>query len=220
MTNRIILFIYVSVFIFTKSFAESGYELWQRYTPLSSRTVAAQYQVIFKEIGIGMNTKTHLVIREELNRAIPSLLGISPEMVTPEKADRGLVIDLIQSPYVKASFSLKTTDSLGSEGFLIKHIKGKDQLIVTANTPVGLLYGTFHLLRLMSTESNLENIHILSTPKIGLRMLNHWDNLTRLWKGAMPANLSGNGIHCLITLISAILIMQGLMLPLVLMQYP
>jgi alpha-glucuronidase len=84
--------------------------------------------------------------------------------------------------------------TLGGEGYTLKSvgIYGKKTLIIAANKDIGLLYGSFHLLRLIQTRQSLENLDIVSTPKIHYRLLNHWDNLdgtvergyagTSLWK--------------------------------------
>jgi alpha-glucuronidase len=42
-----------------------------------------------------------------------------------------------------------------------------------------LLYGVFHLLRLLQTQQPIEHVNIFSAPRIKLRLLNHWDNLNR-----------------------------------------
>jgi alpha-glucuronidase len=70
-------------------------------------------------------------------------------------------------------------DSLGEEGFVIKSDRMREQnvLVIAANTETGLLYGSFHLLRMIQTQSDLKNTEIISKPKIQLRLLNHWDNL-------------------------------------------
>ena len=49
--------------------------------------------------------------------------------------------------------------------------------MITANTDVGLLYGTFHLLRLVQTGQALQALDIRSRPRIQYRLLNHWDNM-------------------------------------------
>jgi alpha-glucuronidase len=77
------------------------------------------------------------------------------------------------SPYNKQVIS--------EEGFIIytKHTSGKPQTVITANTDIGLLYGVFHLLRLLQTHQPIVSLNIVSAPRIKLRLLNHWDNLNR-----------------------------------------
>ncbi|RYY24352.1 MAG: alpha-glucuronidase, partial [Chitinophagaceae bacterium] len=72
-------------------------------------------------------------------------------------------------------------DQAGEEGFVIisKIIKGKKCIIISGNTDKGVLYGAFHFLRLLQTQQPIQQLQIVSSPKIKLRMLNHWDNLDR-----------------------------------------
>ena len=44
---------------------------------------------------------------------------------------------------------------------------------------MGVLYGVFHLLRLMQTRQPLDRLELQERPAIQLRVLNHWDNLDR-----------------------------------------
>ena len=41
------------------------------------------------------------------------------------------------------------------------------------------MYGSFHFLSLLQTQQSIENLDIKNSPKIKLRVLNHWDNLDR-----------------------------------------
>ena len=76
---------------------------------------------------------------------------------------------------------LAQSKSLGSEGFIIKSIQlsGKKITLITGNTDISVLYGAFHFLRLVQTGESILNLSIVTTPKIKLRLLNHWDNLNR-----------------------------------------
>ncbi|MCR8660644.1 alpha-glucuronidase [Paenibacillus sp. T3-5-0-4] len=66
-------------------------------------------------------------------------------------------------------------DQLGIEGFQLD-IK-EDEVVIESQYSIGLLYGTFHLLRLLQTEKNIELGSIVEIPSQPLRMVNHWDNL-------------------------------------------
>lgn len=61
------------------------------------------------------------------------------------------------------------------DGYRIQSEEGK--IIISASEDVGLLYGSYHLLRLQQTESGLDNIDIKEVPTYNVRILNHWDNL-------------------------------------------
>src|SRR6185295_12861716 len=72
-------------------------------------------------------------------------------------------------------------DQLGEEGFAIinDQSNSKNVILITANTDVGVLYGVFHFLRLLQTHKNVQQLNIVSVPKIQNRILDHWDNLNR-----------------------------------------
>src|SRR5204863_3502114 len=80
-----------------------------------------------------------------------------------------------------ASSLITRIKDLGEEGFVIYTSveNGKTRTMITANTDIGLLYGVFHFLRLLQTQQNISQLNITSTPKLKLRLLNHWDNLNR-----------------------------------------
>ena len=68
---------------------------------------------------------------------------------------------------------------LGAEGYAIRSIDrgGQPVTLIAANSDIGLLHGAFHWLRLAQTNAPLDRLDIRSAPRIGLRLLNHWDNL-------------------------------------------
>src|SRR5262245_22964362 len=69
--------------------------------------------------------------------------------------------------------------SVGPEGYVIRSftIAGHPATVVAANTDIGVLYGTFHLLRLIQTRESLQNLNVSAAPRVRNRVLDHWDNL-------------------------------------------
>ncbi|MEO3946961.1 alpha-glucuronidase family glycosyl hydrolase [Gorillibacterium sp. CAU 1737] len=67
---------------------------------------------------------------------------------------------------------------LHEEGFRIRHLRegAGDVLELAARSEVGLLYGVFHLRRLMTDGVRPEGIDLMEEPRNRLRMINHWDN--------------------------------------------
>src|SRR5204863_5517469 len=65
------------------------------------------------------------------------------------------------------------------EGFVIRAlpVRGHHAIVVAANRDIGVLYGVFHLLRLLQTDEPLTGLDVVSAPRYGLRLLEHWDNL-------------------------------------------
>ena len=71
----------------------------------------------------------------------------------------------------KVSLQLLKDKSLG-DGYSIEE-QGDGTVNIASSTEVGLLYGTYGLLRMMFTH---DKHHVSTTPTYGLRLLNHWDN--------------------------------------------
>ncbi len=74
---------------------------------------------------------------------------------------------------------LRLTEPLGPEGYVVRSasIGGQASVIVTADDARGLLYGAFALLRHLDTGGSATAIDLRSAPRIGLRVIDHWDNL-------------------------------------------
>lgn len=163
--------------------AEDGYEMWLRYVSVSDSKLLKQYQRQLSHLVIEGQSPTLSVTEAELMRGLGGLLN---QTITRSKtlARKGSVVvgTPANSPLI-ASLNLQARlDAVGAEGFLLERttINKKPALIIAANSDQGLLYGAFHLLRLMQTETNLEQLAITSAPKVQHRVVNHWDNLNRL----------------------------------------
>ena len=90
-----------------------------------------------------------------------------------------LLIGTRQNRNVRKLISDKELKELGKEGYLIRTLnQGNHRTTVVASAgDAGLLYGVFHLLRLIQTGSYKEPLQISETPHYDIRILNHWDNL-------------------------------------------
>ena len=66
--------------------------------------------------------------------------------------------------------------NLKDEGYTISKQNGRIQ--ISSPTDRGILYGTYHLLRLQAMNTDIESkLPITENPSYDLRILNHWDNL-------------------------------------------
>jgi len=167
---------------FTSSylFAEDGYRLWLRYDKIKDPALLAQYKKNIQTITVEGSSPTFDIIRKEINNGLSGLLGNEIKPNIPKGLSSSLWIGTIAHlPGIDNISQL--SGQLGKEGYRIftKTSAGKKTIIITANTDMGLLYGTFHFLRLLQTNQSIENLSITSVPKLKLRMLNHWDNLNR-----------------------------------------
>ena len=69
----------------------------------------------------------------------------------------------------------ETHRRLGKEGYTICTSEGKT--VLEAATEQGLLYATYHLLRLQAEGADCTRLDIQEKPAFDIRVLNHWDNL-------------------------------------------
>ncbi len=161
--------------------AEDGYELWLRYPCVTDAARLKDYQSRIQSVFLRKSSPTREIIAAELEKGFSGLLGKS--IPASAKTENGtLIIATADEDVMKQFQEIKSrVAAQGREGYLIQTqtTKGKTCIIITANSDIGLLYGSFHFLRLLQTASPLQAVAITSTPKINHRLLNHWDNLDR-----------------------------------------
>lgn len=161
--------------------AEDGYELWLRYPRVTDAARLKDYQSRIQSVFLRKSSPTREIIAAELEKGFSGLLGKS--IPASAKTENGtLIIATADEDVMKQFQEIKSrVAAQGREGYLIQTqtTKGKTCIIITANSDIGLLYGSFHFLRLLQTASPLQAVAITSTPKINHRLLNHWDNLDR-----------------------------------------
>jgi len=128
------------------------------------------------------DSPTLRVARDELITGLTGLLGRAPALVPSASSTGTLIIGTPTTSPLIASLPVSTAlRSVGNEGFVLRAlaVKGQRVIVIAANRDIGVLYGAFHLLRLIQTNASLATLNVVSAPKIQLRMLDHWDNLDR-----------------------------------------
>ncbi len=141
------------------SLADDGYRLWLKYDLLTNTQRLAEYKPYTRFVQVQFEqTPVIQTATQELKRGLEGLTGT--KLAAKSQPSGGVV--------------LKKEASLPKDGYRISNEKGN--LIVAASTDKGILYGAFALLRHLQTESSLTNLNLSSSPKIQLRMINHWDN--------------------------------------------
>ncbi len=108
------------------------------------------------------------------------------ELELATKAMFGVTIQQ-KKPDQTATLCIEKVDPEGKDGTYELIQKGH-QLSLQAATERGVLYGVFHILRLLSMGKRLDSIRLKKEPQNPLRMYNHWDNMT----GDIERGYSGN----------------------------
>lgn len=159
--------------------AEDGYDLWLRYRPLEEPWATRYRATLTQLVALG-NSATLQVAAAELDRGLRGLLGAAPARAAEVSRDGALVVGTPRSLPLLAGLSLQLPQP-GSQGYVIRSVTlgGRSALIVAAPDDIGVLYGVFHLLRMMQTRQPLERVDLREVPHLQLRVLDHWDNLDR-----------------------------------------
>ncbi|MEQ1675997.1 MAG: alpha-glucuronidase family glycosyl hydrolase [Chitinophagaceae bacterium] len=169
-------------FLLTGIQAEDGYRLWLRYDKITNTAQLNKYIAAIRFPFVTGNSATTAIIRDELSTALSGLFGLKIQSNSGNLAAATLICGTpAQTPEIKNLSAPLRLPEAGTEGFVISSqlIRGKKRIVIAANTDIGVLYGVFHFLRLLQTQQSIENLKIISVPKLKLRMLNHWDNLNR-----------------------------------------
>jgi alpha-glucuronidase len=155
-----------------RALAEDGYDLWLRNAPADA-AAAQQIGANARSI-VGGASPTLMIARRELQRGIAGLTGTTVPLTAT--VQQGAI--LLQSAAQQDKPSVPT-DGLGADGYAIRSltIAGKPVTVIAGATDVGVLHGAYAWLRLARTGAALDRIDMRSAPRIGLRLLNHWDNL-------------------------------------------
>lgn len=184
---------WLCVMMAISAFAENGYDLWLRYIPVKQGDLRKSYTNWCSRVVITESSATMDAILHELSIGWKGMLGLGLTISkTIPVAGNALLIGTSTAGPVKGLPIAQEAVALNAEGYLIKtvSIKGRPCLVVTAKTQKGLLYGVFALLQLMQTGQSLQGLNISRSPKLQLRVLNHWDNLN----GTVERGYAGGSI--------------------------
>ena len=59
----------------------------------------------------------------------------------------------------------------------MSRLSGRPAIVIASIADTGVLYGAFHFLRLLQTGQPIDKLNVTENPRLGIRILNHWDNL-------------------------------------------
>jgi len=170
--------------------AEDGYRLWLRYDLIPDESLRQSYAAALSEIALpdsaanggGIGATTLTAVRDELVTALRGLLGVDVPVVTTATRDGALLIGTPRrAPDLLALLTEADLRAAGEEGYILRRVAvgRQHRVLLVANRDIGLLYGAFGLLRFLATHQPLEQLDVVTAPRIERRMLDHWDNLNR-----------------------------------------
>ena len=160
--------------------AEDGYDLWLRYQRIADAGLLKQYRSAVNALIVGGESPTMNAAASELRRGLRGLLDADIATAENVARDGALIVGTPARLPILAGLGLEADlRSVGNEGYLIRSVavRGRRATVLTGNTDIAVLYGAFHLLRLLQTHQPLDSLAIVERPRIQHRILNHWDNL-------------------------------------------
>lgn len=149
--------------------ASKSYKAWLQYDKIEQVGIRNAYIKQLGNLVLPVEISEYSPALRELKDACRTMLGIEP-----------LASERPSNPsYTKLEYATGDEKAqLGEEGYRIYTVPADSgtRLSLSAGGPSGLLYGVFHLLRLMGSHEPLSSVDIREKPASQLRMLNQWDN--------------------------------------------
>jgi len=158
--------------------AENGYEAWLRYRTLAAGERLEKCQRLVRRVVADQDSEAVKAAGDELTRGLCGLLGRPIALTHGSVRDGDVILGTAKSRIVVEKIQPDVLRRLGPEGFLIRSVPvGKGAAIVIAGQEDrGAVYGAFHFLRLLQTETVPEKLNVEKHATSPLRLVNHWDN--------------------------------------------
>ncbi len=168
------------LFLAAPATADDGYRLWLRYDAVTDEALLEHYSDAISAVLVEGASPTAEIIRAELHSALEAMLGHAVDEADDVSVSGTLVAGTPSTSSLIERLRLDLSEA-GPEGYLIRsaELDGRSIIVIAGETDVGVLYGTFAFLRLLQTRQRLDDLAITESPRIDLRVLNHWDNLDR-----------------------------------------
>lgn len=177
-TNYIVSFV-AAMFFLLDCMAQPGYNLWLEHKLLNQPSVTT-YKAQVNAMVFPITGKTDHIAKKELLTAFNGLLNFSPVETEKINENGTLIVGTPNSlSQILEEKHFASLDTMGREGYHIQtlSVAGRHITTILANTEIGVLYGVYAFIGLLQNEVDIKQAHVISKPKINLRLLNHWDNL-------------------------------------------
>lgn len=165
--------------------AEDGYELWLRYRTLPS-TYTAEVAAIAPALAVDAPTSpTIAAATAELDRAFTVWAG--RPLSVAGAGETALLLCRLDRPCAATLPARELADETGA--YRIDRLSA-GSVAISARDDIGLLYGSFALLRHIQQRAPLDALPQADAPRVAIRMLDHWDNID----GSVERGYAGRSI--------------------------
>ncbi len=164
----------------TSARAETGYDLWLRYAAVSDAAQQRAYRAVVSSLVVQGRSAAVKAAAAELQRGLRGLLGVELHPALEASVDGAVVVGTpAGSPIVAGLGWGEALARLGPDGYVIRSavVRRHKVTVIASLGDAGVLYGSFHLLRLIQTGLPIAKLDVAQRPRLERRLLNHWDNL-------------------------------------------
>ena len=158
--------------------AETGYDAWLRYAPLSE-SAANQYRDTIPAVVVVLGDDAPVVSAgDETVRGLRGMLGRTLRKEVSLPKEPAIVLGT-RARCRSASAALSLDGPLDPDAYHMKFVRVGDvrYLVVTGDNDRGVLYGVFALLRKVALGQPLADLDERQGPDAPIRWVNQWDNL-------------------------------------------
>jgi alpha-glucuronidase len=166
-SKKIVLISFLILVSTFRLYAEDGSDLWLRF----------KQTVIEKDYYSGIVGRTGTISIIEFQTAWKEMCGTELKSLKTITGN-SLVIGTLNDSSIHSFRLSEELKALGNEGYIIRTLNREKQrfTVVASASDKGLLYGIYHLLRIIRCNKTPGSLNIIEKPSYALRILNHWDN--------------------------------------------
>ncbi|WP_169082417.1 alpha-glucuronidase family glycosyl hydrolase [Paenibacillus sp. PL91] len=164
------------------------YKAWIGYQAIGDAALRKREAERFRWIASSDNDETVRAAVSELVTGIGSMFGADPQAEKHGLAENGIILGTFQQNDRLREICGDAAIRLGADGFVIR--TSGAVTAIGAHTAAGVLYGAFHLLRLLAHGRASTDLDVIESPANGLRMINQWDNID----GSIERGYAGQSI--------------------------
>ena len=160
--------------------AETGYDLWLRYSPVGDAPRRDAYRLAATAIVVTGHSPASEATAAELRRGLTGLLGVDVPRIERPRASGAIIAGTLSNSTLIATLGwTNALARLGEEGYVLRSatVGGLRATVIASKGQAGAMYGAFHFLRLIQTGQPIDPLDIAEKPRLDRRLLDHWDNL-------------------------------------------
>ncbi|MBO7745727.1 alpha-glucuronidase [Paenibacillus sp. MWE-103] len=167
-----------------------AYRAWLGYRRIAPGERYNQYELYSSIVISEQDDRIHAAATE-LSRGIEGLLGQPAPLSDYRNGDACIALGTFgHSAAIDEVFQDEALAKIGPEGYVIRTNSTLRCIAIGASSSAGIVYGVFHLLRLLALGIDVEALDIAENPVNRLRMINQWDNMD----GSVERGYAGRSI--------------------------